>query len=62
MGVMPKYRSQRSTMVGVSGGTTEATMIALMSSGEKRLASYRFRRRIPYSSLVFSRSVQTRQW
>jgi len=38
-GVRPKYRSHSSMMVGVSGGTTEAMMIALISRDEKSLAS-----------------------
>ena len=39
IGVNPKYRSHSSTMVGVSGGTTEEMMIALISREEKSLAS-----------------------
>jgi hypothetical protein len=38
-GVMAKYRKHRSTIVGVRGGTTEETMIALTSREERWLPS-----------------------
>ena len=61
MALIPKYFSDISASVALTGGTTEATMTPAVFAGGRPATVNRSRVRMPYSSTVWSCTVVRRQ-